>query len=185
MSDNVSKIDTFRLVVLLGEKYKALRFTVKKDKEDQQIFIFEMLKEIYLGYFWMNEDYKHCPEAVIHTHSGLFKEIKQAFFCFFFFFKFYFDTKALVDEITARQLSLWIIVGLLLITDLDSFHCSVSAAKRQLLFIHQSLHPVRGSRWRCGSVCLQPPLCLSVLTGRCRCEVLLSRISMLTSEEER
>lgn len=134
----------------------------------------------------MNEDYKHCPKAVIHSHSGLFKEIKEAFFCFSFFVIFYFDTKALNDsrdEITARQLSLWTIVGLLLITDLDSFHCSVSAAKRRLLFIHQSLHPVRGSRWRCGSVCLQPPLCLSVLTGRCRCEVLLSRISMLTSEE--
>ena len=120
------------------------------------------------------------------SHTFWFVQGNQAgFFLFFFFLKFYFDTKALVDEITARQLSLWIIVGLLLITDLDSFHCSVSAAKRRLLFIHQSLHPVRGSRWRCGSVCLQPPLCLSVLTGRCRCEVLLSRISMLTSEEER
>lgn len=136
----------------------------------------------------INEDYKHCPKAVIHSHSGLFKEIKEAFFCFSFLVIFYFDTKALNDsrdEITALQLSLWTIVGLLLITDLDSFHCSVSAAKRRLLFIHQSLHPVRGSRWRCGSVCLQPPLCLSVLTGRCRCEVLLSRISMLTSEEQR
>lgn len=34
-----------------GENYKDLQFAVKEDKENQQIFIFETLKEKYLGIF--------------------------------------------------------------------------------------------------------------------------------------
>lgn len=114
------------------------------------------------------------------------KEISENCGCSLFFLFFHVDTKpSLTSQMKPRlsSFSLWVIFGFFLITDLDSFHRSVGADKSR----HQSVFSVRGSRWRCGTVLVSPSLslalCLPVLTGRCRCEALLSRISMLTSQE--
>lgn len=115
----------------------------------------------------------------------LYKIIKEE--DLFFPLIFFLHTKALIvhqDKLAALQPCLWIIFGLPLITDLDSFHRSVGADKSWLVIFHQSVplwsEPAGGA--------VAPPAlsaCLTALTGRCRCEALLSRISMSASREER
>lgn len=120
---------------------------ITEDKGNQQIFTLEKLKTFIFG--------RHLVFKFVQRNqggSGMF---------FFPSNFFYFDTKALndfQDEITALQPLLWIIFGIFLITDLDSFHRSVCADKGWLVFIDQSVLPVRASGWRCGSVRFQPSL---------------------------
>lgn len=116
--------------------------------------MFEKLKQVILM-IWGGVI--TLPLQVYFGDAFWFVEDNQGGGSFFFSHQFSFCR----DELAALQPSLWIIFSLFLITDLDGFHRSADADKGWLVIIHQRVLPVRASRWRCGSVCLQASLSVS------------------------